>query len=144
MRGIRYRVAALVASAALLATAGCATAGEEAAAPLAGSEWRPVAIGDTAPGSDSGSFVQFRGEGQITGTGGCNRFSGTYEIDGATIRIGPLAATRRACPPPLMHREAALFAALERARRYQRARIDLTLYDEAGSAVARFARTDAD
>ncbi|MDH3704894.1 MAG: META domain-containing protein [Acidimicrobiia bacterium] len=35
--------------------------------------------------------------GEITGTDGCNRFNGTYELDGDVLTVGPLAQTRRAC-----------------------------------------------
>lgn len=33
----------------------------------------------------------------VTGFSGCNHFNGTYEIDGNTIKIGPLASTRKFC-----------------------------------------------
>lgn len=34
---------------------------------------------------------------QVSGSAGCNAYSGGYTIDGATITIGPLASTKRAC-----------------------------------------------
>ncbi len=111
---------------------------------LAGSEWRPVALGEVTLPDDVDVFVQFRGEGELGGFGGCNRFFGTWQIDGDAIAIGPLGATRMACPPPLMVHEAALFAALEAARRFERDRIDLRLLDGEGNELARFAQTDAD
>lgn len=51
-------------------------------------------------------------EGRVSGTTGCNRINGTYEVAGNVVTIGPLATTRMACPPPLMARETALLAAL--------------------------------
>lgn len=33
----------------------------------------------------------------ISGYSGCNRFSGAYEINGNTLKIGPLASTKMAC-----------------------------------------------
>ncbi|WP_250433353.1 META domain-containing protein [Hanstruepera flava] len=35
----------------------------------------------------------------IAGYSGCNRFSGTYETTGNTLKIGPLASTKMACTP---------------------------------------------
>ena len=111
---------------------------------LAGSEWRPVEIGELSLPDDVDAFVQFRGEGELGGFGGCNRFFGTWQAENHVITIGPLGATRMACPPPLMEHEAALLGALEAARRFERDRIDLRLFDEGGTELARFAQTDAD
>lgn len=35
----------------------------------------------------------------VSGYSGCNRFTGTYEIKEDNLKIGPLAATKMACPP---------------------------------------------
>lgn len=37
-------------------------------------------------------------EGQVTGVAPCNSFVGAFQGTGEPLRIGPLAATRRACP----------------------------------------------
>ena len=37
---------------------------------------------------------------EIAGNGGCNTFSGPYEITGDTIKIGDLASTLMACADP--------------------------------------------
>ena len=34
---------------------------------------------------------------QVSGSAGCNTYSGGYTIDGTTIKIGPLASTQKAC-----------------------------------------------
>ena len=56
---------------------------------LAGSEW----------GFEGGSerFVQFRAKGELSGSGGCNNFFGTYDLNGTTLTIGPLASTKKMC-----------------------------------------------
>jgi putative lipoprotein len=41
--------------------------------------------------------VSFLEDGTIQGFGGCNNFSGTYTLDGDSIVVGPLMATRMAC-----------------------------------------------
>jgi len=35
---------------------------------------------------------------RVAGSGGCNRVSGRFEIDGDRLRFGPMVSTRMACP----------------------------------------------
>ena len=35
----------------------------------------------------------------------CNRGSGSYRLEGRSIQVGPIAATRMACPPPTVDSE---------------------------------------
>jgi heat shock protein HslJ len=66
------------------------------------------------------------------GNGGCNRFTGTARIDGAAVSFGPLASTRRMCPPAIMDQEQRFMAALGRVKRWSREGDLLRLYgDEA-------------
>jgi heat shock protein HslJ len=52
--------------------------------------------------------------GRVTGTTGCNRYTGTYAIDGGRMTIDPGATTLKACPPPAGEVERAYLAALGR------------------------------
>jgi heat shock protein HslJ len=47
---------------------------------------------------------------RASGFAGCNRFTGGYELDGASLRFGNLAVTRMACAEPTP--EAAVLKAL--------------------------------
>ncbi|MGZ8311916.1 MAG: META domain-containing protein [Allosphingosinicella sp.] len=49
-------------------------------------------------------FVQFDAD-RMSGKAGCNRFSGSYSVSGETMILGPVAATRMACPGPRMEHE---------------------------------------
>jgi heat shock protein HslJ len=50
----------------------------------------------------------------VSGTAGCNGFSGPWTLTDATLAIGPLVSTRMACEPAeVMAREAAVMADLE-------------------------------
>lgn len=40
----------------------------------------------------------FGEDGSLTGSGGCNNFSGSYTIEGGLITVGPIAATLKLCP----------------------------------------------
>ena len=52
--------------------------------------------------------------GRVTGTTGCNRYSGTYAVEGGRLTIAPGATTMKACPPPADEVERAYLAALGR------------------------------
>jgi heat shock protein HslJ len=114
------------------------------AAGLAGSEWRPVSIGAAPWPDDSGAFVRFESDGRLAGHSGCNRFMGSYVLDGDTIEIGHLAATRMACPEPVMEQERLFLEVLEQARGFSRDRTELTLADPEGKVTASFVQTDWD
>jgi heat shock protein HslJ len=62
---------------------------------------------------DAKTLFSFRDDGRVAMTVGCNRLMATPEISGTSIRIGPVAGTRMACPPPLEELERKLLAALE-------------------------------
>lgn len=55
------------------------------------------------------------GKGAISGNAGCNTFRGGYTVDGQSVKIGPLASTRMACPDPVLKQEREFLAALESA-----------------------------
>jgi len=80
--------------------------------------------------------------GRVSGSAGCNRFSGTYELSGNSLRFGPLATTRMACPPEIMAVEDAMLKALagELAWSLQDGTLVLT---REGRLVARFAASEA-
>ena len=138
MKVTSHRIAGLVLALALVVTTAAS------AAQLAGSEWRPTEIGDIKVSAGSEMFVRFGGEEKLEGHGGCNRFFGTYKLAGDRIEIGPLGATRMACPEPVMQSETRFLQALENARQFMRDRINLLLTDDAGNPVVRLIQTDAD
>jgi len=72
---------------------------------------------------------------KVTGSGGCNRFSGSYGSGAGTIQFGPLASTRMACPA--METETAFLHALEGARRFRLAGRHLDLEDGGGAVLVR-------
>jgi heat shock protein HslJ len=86
-----------------------------APASLFGRSWLVQAIGDRGALDNAHPSVRFDAEGRATGTTGLNNFTGTAVISGESIRIGPLAATRRAGPEALMDQEHQFLTALESA-----------------------------
>jgi heat shock protein HslJ len=79
--------------------------------------------------------------GQVSGSGGCNRYHGTVEFSITAISFGPLASTKMACPAAAMEQEAKFHKALGEVKAW---RIDagtrkLTLLDAKGGELMRFA-----
>ena len=75
---------------------------------------------------------------RVAGFAGCNRFGGSYTVEGSTFHFGPLAMTRMACAEG-MELEQRLARALQRVDRYVTAEDWIEFY--AGpSVVARFSR----
>ena len=75
---------------------------------LAGSNWTFVSIGGVAVAQDRPTSLQFDGT-RLSGSAGCNRFSGGYKAADGTLTAGPLMATEMACPGAGMTQEAAFF-----------------------------------
>lgn len=107
-------------------------------ASLTGISWRPILVGDEAIPEDSGIFVSFEVDGGIKGRGGCNNFFGSLVQTEAGIKIGPLGATRMACPQAIMSREMAFLEALQKTRGFQANNDSLRLLDDEGSVLAEF------
>lgn len=119
--------AALLLLFALLALAGCRDQRQQLGQALSG---KPPVIAGSPEGewqiedlNGGGPVAQSRlmfdpgdqGTSRLSGTAGCNRFSGNWKQDGATLKLGPMASTRMACPPPAMEIEQRVLALLEAA-----------------------------
>jgi len=117
------------------------TAGMAMGADLAGSEWRPSFISEAELPAGVKIEVAFQPDGQITGTGGCNRFFGGYTVSGSHIKIGPLASTRKGCPG-LIKLEATFFATLQAAASFEQTGAMLILFDASGAKLAQFHRAE--
>ena len=106
---------------------------------LGGSEW-----GYSGEADATARYIQFAGAGRVLGFGGCNRFSGSYQITPEGLTIGPLVATMRACAEDVMKREGEFFRVLESARKADVTKLELVLKAEDGSTLATLARRDFD
>ena len=80
---------------------------------LAGSEWVVEDIAGRGVVDRSRTSMAFAAEGRVSGSGGCNRFTGGYAQDGASLRFGRMASTRMACVPAAMDQERRFFEALD-------------------------------
>lgn len=76
--------------------------------------------------------------GQVSGSGGCNRYSASYTLDGDNLTILPGPMTMMACPEPQMTVEQLFMAALAATASYQISDDQLALLDASGQTVATF------
>jgi heat shock protein HslJ len=112
------------------------------ASDLGGTKWVATGINNGTGGVASVTgepevTAIFGGGGTVAGNGGCNQFSGPYTIDDGAIEIGPLVATKMACPA--LDQESAYFAALEAATTWSIRADQLELRDAAGALQVSFA-----
>ncbi|MEA2578835.1 MAG: putative lipoprotein [Chloroflexota bacterium] len=68
---------------------------------MAGSSWRVVGVGGQVPVAGRVPTLTFE-DAKVSGSGGCNVFSGSYQYDPASgqIRFGNIGMTARACAEP--------------------------------------------
>ncbi|MBB1516799.1 META domain-containing protein [Tessaracoccus sp. MC1679] len=132
---------AVVAMSLLLASCASATpAAPPSSGDLVGVTWLLEDLAGEAPVDGSPVTVHFADDGALFGSGGCNRFSGTYEIDGGTLTVGDaLPSTMMACADDVMALESSFFTALTDARGFAVDGETLTLNDEGGEALGTFA-----
>jgi len=73
-----------------------------------------------AAGTDlSRAHIMLQTDGKVSGSNGCNRLMGGFEISGDRLTFGPIASTRRACPGDDMKLEAAFDKMLPQVQRWQ-------------------------
>jgi putative lipoprotein len=95
-----------------------------------------------APGRQREAHVVLQADGQsIVGSGGCNRLTGTYRVEGEALTIETLATTEMACEEGMAQEERFL-ESLREVRRHRIRGDRLELLDEAGGVLARLFAID--
>ena len=108
-------------------------------------EVRGVRIGDgvVSSATDPERTITFTADGQVSGSAGVNRFSGTARLDGDRLTIGPLRMTRMAGSPEAMDAESAFLRAFDEVVAVRLDGDDLTLLDADGGTQVRLVRRSA-
>jgi heat shock protein HslJ len=126
-----------------------ATSGDKAAAgsivgdgiPLEKTEWRLTRLGRGAVKGDDlhhpPQIVLDPVSHRASGSGGCNRIMGGYELKGDTLTFARMASTMMACPDG-METEQKFLKALEQVKRWKIAERQLKLMGGSGKVVAVF------
>jgi len=138
----RTRLATGVAAATLMLVLGTSSAvlaaGGGTGGTLEGHTWvlKSYAVGTTMTDVPSSvtADATFIG-GAVSGSAGCNVYSGSYTASGAALTFGPLATTMMACPSPQDTVETAYLAALGKSATYTATASTLTIYDAAGAEI---------
>ena len=99
--------------------------------------------GVTSIVADTTLTAIFAEGGTVAGSGGCNDYNGSYTSDASTIKIGPLATTRKLCNTPtgVDEQETQFLAAMQAATKYTIAGSKLELRDDAGALQVSFSAT---
>jgi heat shock protein HslJ len=111
---------------------------------LAGTSWQATGVNNGKEAVVSSAATEsitasFGDDGTLTGSGGCNSYQATYTLGGeGDIAIGPVAATKKACPDEIMQAEQQYFAALGASTTYSIDGTSLTLRDAQGATQVSF------
>ena len=103
---------------ALITTACATTMPPGGGVVIAGPEWK---LEDLLGGGiiDRSNVTLTLGPGgQASGSGGCNRFFGSWSVKGSALTLGKMGSTMMACAPSLMQQEGKYLQALETASGY--------------------------
>lgn len=107
---------------------------------LEGTRWVPVRLHDrevtVRDNQREPYFALEPNEHRVSGSGGCNRLIGGYQLHGDQLTFTRMALTRMACPE--VNFEDALLKALESTRHWKISGAHLELADATGQVVARF------
>lgn len=96
-------------------------------ASLTGQEWSLTGLGGAPIEPGSGLTATFGDDGSVNGSGGCNRFMGPYTVEGESLSVGPLAATRMSCGITADDLESTFLGALEAASGFAISGTDLVI-----------------
>lgn len=106
---------------------------------LEGTEWKLIQLGTTPvhAGPKEAYILLDSASHRVSGSGGCNRLMGSYELAGNELTFGQMAETRMACMQS-METEQAFLTALGEVKTWKIAGGKLELFDAAGKLLATF------
>lgn len=107
---------------------------------LSGSQWLLEDLAGSGVIDNVQATLAFPETGKVSGKGSCNRFFGPAEIGADRIKLGPLGATRMACPEAVMNQETKYLNALQAAERFEWKDPYLLLYSKGFEKPLRFTR----
>jgi heat shock protein HslJ len=104
-------------------------------ADVRGVTWRLSRLGRNERVPEGVRVTAVFGEGRVSGSGGCNRYSaGVVETGPLEFSIGPAASTKMACPDPAGGFEDRYFSALQASNRFGFLLGDLVIHHGKGDA----------
>lgn len=107
-----------------------------------------AAADDTAPPFGSWSVQEIEGEptdlrlsldltneNMVSGSSGCNRYTGSAQVEGERLELGDLASTRMLCPEEVMKVEERFLSAVEKVQAWQSSPEGVQLIDAEGETL---------
>jgi heat shock protein HslJ len=115
--------------------------GGTADASLESTSWKLTGLGDSSVSAPSPQreayFLLDPANHRVSGSGGCNRLAGSYELHGKQLKFGQMAGTMMACPEG-MDTEQAFLKSLGQVTRWKITGQSLELFDSDGKVLAKF------
>jgi heat shock protein HslJ len=106
---------------------------------VTGQVWALTALNGHPPVNGGGISAQFTADGKVSGSSGCNQYTGKYTVSGSNIKFDPsIATTMMACPQPIMDQESAYLKMLGEAKTYEVKGNELTLMDDGNKKLATY------
>jgi len=94
--------------------------GGDPAALLQGGEWRVESIGGATVVEGSSVTLDFGADGRLAGKASCNRYAGSYALNGENLVLSKMASTMMACvPDALMQQESRFHEILNQVKRFR-------------------------
>jgi copper homeostasis protein (lipoprotein) len=109
--------------------------------PLRNTYWKLVRLGgapvEAAEKQTEPHLILAAREPRVSGSGGCNRIVGSFEVEGDRLRLSRMAGSRMACPSG-MEQEQRFVQALPNVERYRIRGSHLEMLDATDAVIARF------
>ncbi len=113
--------------------------------PLVGTTWKlsSIAAGDAVMSVVSGTQITaaLAADETLSGSAGCNSFSGTYTLAGDRLSFSPLATTKMACAGYVMTQERVFLDAMGEVASFAIEGTQLTMLDRSGAMLLGFEGT---
>lgn len=97
--------------------------------------WSVESVNGQTLGADVTITVRFTADGKVSGSGGCNPYSGKYTSDGASLKFADVTIGAAACAGDVGTSEDAFAAAIQAAQSFKVANNRLVVQGEGGKAV---------
>ncbi len=113
-----------------LVLAGCSSS---TSSELPGTDWQVGTMGGAPVIPGSAPTISFGADGSVSGWDGCNRYGGTYKMDGSSLSITLGPSTLMACPEDVMNQASTFTKGLGETASFRMDKANLTLRDAAGA-----------
>jgi heat shock protein HslJ len=121
----------------VLAACGASGSGQGGGGDLTGKVWALSELAGKSLVPGSGITAEFSSTGEVSGSAGCNRYSGKYTVSGDSITFSsPMASTMMMCEQAVMDQESAYLKALGEAKTHTVSGDQLTLVGTEKTALA--------